>query len=189
MKTRILLNQTICRMNQKNVHENQAIPSVPQAPVASVAPSPGQGSYPLQVLMRKMDLFKRLLAEDKNTGAALVANDIHETLANFDPQIYFPEIFSGFVRQYALNVEKILPYQNCGQSAVWQAAQQLYQVDMESFAQMDNGFHFREPGEFMAADSYSDGSESQSYSDSYGDDDTMYEEGGDESYYDDEMDD
>lgn len=136
----------------------------------------GQGSYLLQLLLRKMALFERLIKEDKNAGAALVAQDINRILADFDPQIYFPEIFSGFAGVYALNIEKILPFKECKSSAVWQAVEKFYHVDMDSFAKMDNGFHDKEPEDFVAQESGMDSGDQKFDDDGYDDADSDYDD-------------
>ncbi len=159
-------------------------------PGVGQADNTGGGSYLLQQLIRKMALFERLLAENKNTGAALVADDINNILADFDPQVYFPEIFSGFAMQYALNVEKILPFQGCQNSPVWQAADNLYRVDMERFAAMNNGFHNQEPDAFARSDSYAqeDAGNPTSYNqDNYNQDQNGYDV--EEDYYGEDEDD
>jgi hypothetical protein len=108
----------------------------------------GSESYPLKTLIRKMDAFEQLLHENKNTGAALVANDINRIIADFDPQIYFPALFATFTRQFALNIEKFLAFDNCRDTPVWQSMEKLYNVDMDSFVALDTEFHFKDPDSF-----------------------------------------
>ncbi|MBU2453055.1 MAG: hypothetical protein KJ668_07060, partial [Proteobacteria bacterium] len=103
----------------------------------------GWQSYPLQLLLKKMDVFERLVKENKTTGAALVANDINQIINHFDPQIYFPNLFSKFTRQFAINTEKLLAFNGCHDTAVWQSMEKLYHVDMKSFVDLENGFHFK----------------------------------------------
>ncbi len=106
------------------------------------------GSYLLQMLLKKMDVFSRLLNENKTAGAALVADDINGIIANFDPQLYFPDLFSEFTRQYALNVDKLLAFKKCSETALWKSMDKLYKVDMETFVSMDADFHFSDPDSF-----------------------------------------
>jgi len=110
--------------------------------------SNGSASYLLQTLLKKMDAFDCLLKEDKTAGAAIVANDINGIIADFDPQIYFPGLFAEFTRQFAFNVDKLLAFKKCHDTALWQSMEKLYQVDMETFVSMDNEFHFNDPESF-----------------------------------------
>ncbi len=111
----------------------------------------GMESPPLQLLLKKMTAFEQLLEENKKTGAALVANDINQTIRNFDPQIYFPSLFAKFTRLFALNTEELLAFDGCRDTAVWLSMEKLYHVDMESFISLDNGFHAKDPDSFHGA--------------------------------------
>ncbi len=106
------------------------------------------GSYLLHMLIKKIKIFSQLLKENKNAGAALVADDINSIIADFDPQIYFPDLFADFTKQYALNVDKLLTFKKCRDTALWKSMDKLYQVDMDSFVTLDGEFHFNEPDSF-----------------------------------------
>lgn len=119
----------------------------------------GSESYHLQLLLKKMGAFEQLLAENKTTGAALVATDINQIINNFDPQLYFPRFFSTFTRLFAMNTEQLLAFDGCRDTAAWKSVEKLYQIDMQSFLDMDNGFHFKDPDSFQG-DGQNDSTES-----------------------------
>jgi len=72
----------------------------------------GSESYLLHMLLKKMEVFSMFLKENKTAGAAMTANDINNIIDDFDPQIYFPDLFVEFTKQYALNVDRLLALKN-----------------------------------------------------------------------------
>ncbi|MDO9168026.1 MAG: type VI secretion system protein IglI family protein [Methylobacter sp.] len=92
-----------------------------------------ESSYHMELLLKKLAAFERLLQEEKFPRAALMAVDINETLSNFDPKIYFPQIFETFVRLQALNFEELSNYAENQDSAQWQVMQDWLKVDVDSF--------------------------------------------------------
>jgi hypothetical protein len=112
-----------------------------------VAPAPlgfadeavmAEGSYHLQLLLRKMKAFERLIEKEEFNKAAIVADDINDVIANFDPRIYFPKIFSRYSLLLALNIANISGFEEYKGSVVWQTMQDLYKVDLESFVSLDS---------------------------------------------------
>lgn len=92
-----------------------------------------EGSYHLQVLLRKLEAFERLIQGGKLPLAALVADDINNTIAHFDPKVFFPRLFSRFSLLFALHINELA---SCGAykgTAAWQALEELYKVDMDAF--------------------------------------------------------
>ena len=63
-----------------------------------------EGSYHMKLLMRKLDAFDRLVEADKLALAAIVADDINNSISNFDPKLYFPGLFTRFYVQFAKNL-------------------------------------------------------------------------------------
>ncbi|SMF94703.1 hypothetical protein SAMN02949497_2035 [Methylomagnum ishizawai] len=124
--------------------EPEPVEEIPEAeepepePERRAAPKPALGlegelSYPMALLLRKLAAFERLVAEEKFPRAALVADDINQTLANFDPKLYFPQIFATFARLQALNIGELLNYADQRDSPEWQAMQEWFKVDIDSF--------------------------------------------------------
>ena len=96
-----------------------------------------EGSYHLRLLMKKLEAFDHLISSKKYASAAIIADDIHAIIANFDPRIYFPHLFVRFALQCAANINHLTAYVECKESAAWQALQELYKVDLESFVDFD----------------------------------------------------
>ncbi|MBW2579564.1 MAG: hypothetical protein JRD00_01180 [Deltaproteobacteria bacterium] len=117
---------------------------------AAAAPSPltaddavlAEGSYHLGLLQRKMAAFERLLAKEQYPKAAIVADDINNIIANFDPRIYFPKIFSNYSLLRALNIGELTAFGENRGSVEWQTMEDLYKVDLDSFVALDSDVQF-----------------------------------------------
>ena len=92
-----------------------------------------ESSYHMDILLKKLVAFERLIEEEKFTKAALIAEDINQTVSNFDPKIYFPNIFETFVRLQALNFEELAAYAYQRDEQYWQMMQDWLKVDIDSF--------------------------------------------------------
>ncbi len=92
-----------------------------------------ESSYHMQVLLKKLAAFDHLLQEQKLPKAALLAEDIRQTLANFDPLVYFPKTFEGFVRLQAIHFEELSSYAEQRDTPQWEAMQDWLKIDLESF--------------------------------------------------------
>jgi hypothetical protein len=107
----------------------------------SMAPLTGdgigaEGSVHLQLLLRKIQAFERLLQQEKFPRAALVADDINETLAHFDPLLYFPGLFANYARLLAMNIGELAEYEDARESRDWQAMKAFYMADLDGFVEM-----------------------------------------------------
>lgn len=92
-----------------------------------------EGSYHLRLLIEKMEAFERLIAEEKYPRAALVADDINETLAAFDPRLFFPRLFARFAFLQATHIQELVAFEEEKQSPEWQALKDFYKVDLKGF--------------------------------------------------------
>jgi len=92
-----------------------------------------EGSYHLQLLMKKMEAFERLISEQKFPRAAVVAEDINDAIASFDPRLYFPKLFARFAFLQALHIGDMTVYDDHKQTSEWQALKEFYKVDLEGF--------------------------------------------------------
>lgn len=90
-------------------------------------------SYPMQELKRKLKAFSLLITSGNHSGAAIVANDINTIIANFDPRLYFPQLFADFTKQYLQNIKELVVFDGYKGGVEWQAMQDLYNVDLEGF--------------------------------------------------------
>lgn len=96
-----------------------------------------EGSYLLKILIKKLDAFDHLVSAQKYASAAIVADDINAIVANFDPKIYFPKLFVRFALQFATHINHLTAFSEYKDSPAWQALQELYKVDLESFVDFD----------------------------------------------------
>ncbi|MEN6439499.1 MAG: type VI secretion system protein IglI family protein [Syntrophobacter sp.] len=94
-----------------------------------------EGSYHLRALMRKMEAFERLIAEEKYPRAALVADDVSELIASFDPRSYFPKFFARFAYLRAAHFQELFAFDDQRETAEWQALKDFYRVDLEGFVE------------------------------------------------------
>ena len=97
-----------------------------------------EGSYHLKLLIRKLEAFERLISAEKYSSAALIADDINSIIADFDPKVYFPKLFTRFSLQFAANINELFAFEEHKNSVEWQAMQELYKVDLESFVNFDS---------------------------------------------------
>ena len=95
------------------------------------------GSSALSVLVKKIEAFDALISQAKMTQATLVADDINHIIENFDPKVYFPELFASFTLQSALNINGLTAFSAEKQSVEWKALQELYKTDLASFVAFD----------------------------------------------------
>jgi hypothetical protein len=104
-----------------------------------------EGSYHLQLLLRKMRAFELLIEKEEFNKAAIVADDINEIIANFDPRIYFPKIFSRYSLLRALKIADISAFEEYKGSVEWLTMQDLYKVDLDSFVSLDSEMRYSTP--------------------------------------------
>lgn len=87
----------------------------------------------LYQFMRKLEAFEQLVQGGSLAKAAVVAHDIRQVVADFDPMTYLPDLLSPHFRLLSRNVEQLSPYWEQCSSASWQALEQLYRVDLDGF--------------------------------------------------------
>ncbi len=92
-----------------------------------------EGSYLLKALLEKMEAFERLIAEEKFPRAALVADEIGQIIASFDPMLYFPKFFARYAYLKAVNFQELYSFEEQKETAEWQALKEFYKVDMKGF--------------------------------------------------------
>jgi len=117
-------------------------PAVSSVPASSIS---AQGSHHLQVLLQKLDAFDQLICSKKFHLAALVADDINNIVADFDPKVYFPEIFAKFSFLSATHISKLISYEQYKGTVEWMALQELYKVDIKSFVGFNADIDFSIP--------------------------------------------
>ena len=101
-----------------------------QADVPALPVSPA-----LLQFMRKLQAFEQLIESGSLAKAAIVAHDIRQVVANFDPVLYLPNLLSPHFRLLSSNIEQLSPYLEQSASQGWQAIEQLYRVDLDAFVE------------------------------------------------------
>lgn len=121
----------------------EAAPEAEAAPASETAdrrPAEGseavEGSLALRALIRKMEAFEKLVREEKLAQARIVADDVTEVLGAFDPTVYFPKLFAGFLRLMATHVNDMLPFEDERDSPAWRARVALYRADLDAFLEL-----------------------------------------------------
>ncbi len=122
----------------ENIPPDEAINVAPAKPLES-SDSADNSSWHLKMLLKKLEAFEYLAGQGKFEMAALVADDINNIISNFDPTIFFPEIFSSFSLSYAKNINEIVSCETYKGSPNWKAMMGLYKVDLNSFMSFDPG--------------------------------------------------
>ena len=92
-----------------------------------------EGSYHLKLLLSKMAAFEQLVSKEQYPKAAIVADDINAIIANFDPRVYFPRMFSRYSLLLAHHIGEITSFAEYRESIKWRTMQDLYKVDLNGF--------------------------------------------------------
>jgi len=112
-------------------------PPADESTPSSAAPARTvEGSAALELLLRKLALFEALIERGDLRKAAVVAHDVQQTLAQFDPLLYLPKLFVRFftaLSRYAPELERPLAELEEPQT---RALQRLYQADLDAFDQL-----------------------------------------------------
>jgi hypothetical protein len=116
-----------------------APPNGETAPPATVKPSEPAlpSSYHLALLMKKIDAVAQLVAENKLASARIVADDVNELLARFDPLLYFPSLFSPFARLMARHAGPMAELEMDPEAPAVKALRALYHVDLDEFLKLE----------------------------------------------------
>lgn len=91
------------------------------------------GSYHIQILQRKLKAFEILVQKEELAKASLVADDLAQIIANFDPTLYFPKMFSRYFALLSYKIEEISQFWGNKETLPWQVMEQLYNTDLDSF--------------------------------------------------------
>ena len=110
------------------VNSTEVIQAAPESGALKI-----EVSHHMELLLKKLAAFEYLLQEQNFPRAALLADDINQTLASFDPRVYFPKTFGNFVKLQMLNFEELSAYEEHRGSPQWQAMQDWLKIDVDSF--------------------------------------------------------
>jgi hypothetical protein len=89
----------------------------------------------LAQFVRKLEVFEYLVANASLAKAAIVAHDIRNVIANFDPMIYLPNLLAPHFRLLSGNADELAVHSAESSSPSWQALEQLYRVDLDAFVE------------------------------------------------------
>jgi hypothetical protein len=125
---------------EDSVSDDDTINPVEQVAKTKV-PRGGKQSITLEVsqafldLLAKLRAFETLLNQGEHMKAAIVAEDVQNTLDNFDPRSYFPQMFSRFSELLSHHAELIGNNIENRDSFSWKTMAQFYKVDVDKFVQ------------------------------------------------------
>jgi hypothetical protein len=108
--------------------EQPRSPDTGHAPAGTIAVSPAFAQ-----LLRKIDAVGALLSRGDTERAAVIADDVRRTLKQFDPKVFFPDVFLPYFRLLSENIDEISPHWREIGSPRWEALAELYQVDLKAF--------------------------------------------------------
>ena len=91
------------------------------------------GSPAVAVLQAKLRGFQDLVARGELAKAAVVAADVRQTLASFDPIEYFPSLFADYFKILHMVIEDLAPYLDRAGDPSWDALRSYYRADMRAF--------------------------------------------------------
>jgi len=99
--------------------------------------SPLAGSSKLNSLKLKIEAFGKLCQLGDTARAAIVMEDLEDIIKNFKPQEYYPRQFTTYFNAMAKHIKVMAPYWQDKNSISWQALERLYDIDPQSFLNLD----------------------------------------------------
>lgn len=92
-----------------------------------------QGSAAWTALLHRLAAFQELIQKEAYLHAAVVSADLQQTLASFDPKLYFPSVFSPYLLTLSDHIGDLEEPLSDSSSLKFRTLSQLYQADLESF--------------------------------------------------------
>lgn len=92
-----------------------------------------EGSQEWQSLLLRLRSFESLLASGDYMKAAVLAHDIQQAIATFDPVRYFPSVFSGFLAAFSTHMHPLEACLKESGSVQFKVLQKLFQVAPDEF--------------------------------------------------------
>jgi predicted component of type VI protein secretion system len=80
-----------------------------------------------------MRAFATLTERGDVSRAAILADEITRAIENFDPRLYFPELFSEFSRLLSDHVDELEVAWQARETLAWKVRAQFSQVDLKRF--------------------------------------------------------
>jgi hypothetical protein len=117
----------------------EAETSSPTPPRATASVHIPSGQVVLQAtasffdLLERMRAFATLTERGDVSRAAILADEITRAIENFDPRLYFPELFSEFSRLLSDHVDELEVAWQARETLAWKVRAQFSQVDLKRF--------------------------------------------------------
>ena len=123
---------------EKPTEPLQENPETVIAPAPAIQPQTVSGtqSYPLQMLLAKITCFQKLVEEQDYIKASIVSMDITQTIENFDPKKFFPELFMPFLKQQIQHADGLRDAQMMSSPDIVQPYIDVYNMDIEEFMKL-----------------------------------------------------
>ncbi len=86
-------------------------------------------------LCSRLEAFETLIERREFLKAAYLADEIQQTLDDFDPRLYFPDVFARYSELLAQNIEIVAEYWEQKDSPGWKALGQFCQVNLKGFVE------------------------------------------------------
>jgi hypothetical protein len=90
-------------------------------------------SEAMELFFQKIQTFESLIDKKDFAKAALVSDDITNTIEHFDPSIFFPKLFSRYFALIAEHIDTLSQEWENKKSLRWQSLHRLYHTDLEEF--------------------------------------------------------
>jgi hypothetical protein len=95
-----------------------------------------EGSYHLNLLITKLELFQQVLTDGDVLKAAIIVADVNEIMESFDPKLYLPGVFSGYFKAMINSATQIAEIMEMRDTPQWVVLNDLYRVDMAGFREI-----------------------------------------------------
>lgn len=107
----------------------------PRAPRMHSAPSRPQlqHSPALELLLHKLAAFDTLVERQDFSRASMVAADVLHVIDHFDPLVYLPSLFSGFLSRLSAQAGRLEPLMQGSRSLGERTLERLYRADLDAF--------------------------------------------------------
>jgi hypothetical protein len=125
--------------------EPQPRPAAARTRASASSAAPGLPISPaMELLLRKLEAFDTLVAEEDFLKAGIVAADVLGIIERFDPRVYLPTIFARFFSGLSSHAETLEPMLHNTESLAFRSLDQLYRVDLDAFLAQQSQFQGEE---------------------------------------------
>lgn len=90
-------------------------------------------SPPMQILLQKLAAFNALVKQSKFRQAAIVYNDMRQSIEKFDPRLYLPSLFGEYFSNIVTHATELTQSLEAPNDFATQALSELYHTDLERF--------------------------------------------------------